>query len=79
MRILAGAPEPSGEKLVAAARCDGAAGSLEKRNLTHDRHRHGFDCGVRRGLVVVAHPDDETVFFGGLIADHPEVDWDVDA
>jgi len=32
---------------------------------------------VRRALVVVAHPDDETVFFGGLIADHPETHWEV--
>ena len=31
----------------------------------------------RRALVVVAHPDDETVFFGGLMADHPEVEWEV--
>ena len=27
--------------------------------------------------MVVAHPDDETVFFGGLIADHPEMQWEV--
>lgn len=32
---------------------------------------------MKRALVVVAHPDDETLFFGGTIASHPEVLWEV--
>ncbi|MGE0493074.1 MAG: PIG-L family deacetylase [Vulcanimicrobiota bacterium] len=32
---------------------------------------------MTRALVVVAHPDDETLFFGGTIASRPEVQWEV--
>ena len=30
---------------------------------------------LARSLVVCAHPDDETLFFGGLLASHPDVEW----
>lgn len=32
---------------------------------------------VRHSLVVVAHPDDETLFFGGLLLSHPRTRWKV--
>lgn len=32
---------------------------------------------MKRGLVVVAHPDDETLFFGGLMASRCDWQWDV--
>lgn len=32
---------------------------------------------MTRGLVVVAHPDDETLFFGGLLLSSPGVEWTV--
>jgi LmbE family N-acetylglucosaminyl deacetylase len=28
-------------------------------------------------IVIVAHPDDETIWMGGLIADNPEVSWTI--
>lgn len=28
-----------------------------------------------RNLVIVAHPDDETIWMGGLILRHPQTDW----
>lgn len=32
---------------------------------------------VRRGLCIVAHPDDESMWFGGLILSTPQIDWTV--
>jgi LmbE family N-acetylglucosaminyl deacetylase len=33
--------------------------------------------GKKRAVVVCAHPDDETLFFAGLILEHPFVDWTI--
>lgn len=30
-----------------------------------------------RALVIVAHPDDETIWMGGTILEHPEIDWTI--
>ena len=30
-----------------------------------------------RALVIVAHPDDETIWMGGTILTHPEIDWTI--
>lgn len=33
--------------------------------------------GKKQALIVTAHPDDESIFFAGLILNHPEVEWHV--
>ena len=43
--------------------------------MTPDQHDEGIPGTRRRAAVVVAHPDDETLWCGGYILDHPEFDW----
>lgn len=31
----------------------------------------------KRALVIVAHPDDETIWLGGFISLHPEINWTI--
>ncbi|MCO4792205.1 MAG: PIG-L family deacetylase [Bacteriovoracaceae bacterium] len=33
--------------------------------------------GKKQALIATAHPDDESIFFSGLIMNHPEIDWHV--
>lgn len=33
--------------------------------------------GGKRALVIVAHPDDETIWMGGFILKHPELKWTI--
>ena len=34
-------------------------------------------AGVKTGAVLVAHPDDETLWAGGTILAHPEIGWTI--
>jgi LmbE family N-acetylglucosaminyl deacetylase len=35
-----------------------------------------FKAGMK-GLIIIAHPDDETIWLGGVIMMNPEIDWTV--
>jgi LmbE family N-acetylglucosaminyl deacetylase len=43
--------------------------------MTPVDHDEAIRCPRQRAAVVVAHPDDETLWCGGYILAHPEVDW----
>jgi LmbE family N-acetylglucosaminyl deacetylase len=41
-------------------------------------HRHSYNIATNsKCAVIVAHPDDETLWAGGLILMHPKTDWTV--